>query len=157
MELRDRIESRAAQRMTRRQTSKRESGSTKSPMDSQRFDGIDRTRRLEPTGATQKWGQKELVAPDKRDQQLRCHCFDSPIRLNIDSKSLATSIAAAFAAPAFARMTRSMGDDGRFCVRKASRISRLALFLTTAPPTFRLATIPSRLSEPGAGDAMMVR
>jgi len=33
----------------------------------------------------------------------------------------------------------------------------LARFLTTAPPSFRLATIPRRLPAAGEGDAITVR
>ena len=126
-------------------------------MGPKRFDRVGRTSRLEPAGPAQKWGQEQLVAPDEHNEELRCHYFDSPIRFNVDSKSLATSAAATFAAPDFAITTRSAGQDGWFPVLKASLIRRFALFLTTAPPTFRLATMPRRLSGPEAGDARIVR
>jgi hypothetical protein len=42
-------------------------------------------------------------------------------------------------------------------VRNVSRISRLARFLTTAPPSFREATIPSRDQEAPSRAAMTVR
>jgi hypothetical protein len=53
--------------------------------------------------------------------------------------------------------TRSEARSGLACVLNISRINRLARFLTTAPPSFLLATIPIRLSGPGAGAAMRVR
>ena len=53
--------------------------------------------------------------------------------------------------------TTSDGVAGPFSVLKTSRINRLALFLTTAPPSLRLATIPSRDAGPALGAATMVR
>src|SRR5205085_1569223 len=102
-------------------------------MGPKRLNGVSGAGRLEPAGAAQEWGQNELVDPDSRDQELRCHGFDSPILFNVDSKSLATSFAGTFAAPDLAITTRSIGTSVRFERRKASRINRLALFLTTAP------------------------
>lgn len=52
---------------------------------------------------------------------------------------------------------RSKAGRDPASVLKTSRIRRLARFLTTAPPSRRDATMPSRCDSPVSGDAMIVK
>jgi hypothetical protein len=126
-------------------------------MRAKRIDRIAGTARQKPARSSKVWGKRQLIAANERDEDLRCHKSDSPRRFKVVWKSEAIDDALAVAAAALAITTTSDGADGPAAVLKTSRISRLALFLKTAPPTFRLATIPSLEVPAAPGAATIVR
>ena len=135
-------------------------------MPSNRFGRILGTRRQEPARSTRKWTQQKLIHPNEahgsplHQAKLgpRRHDFDaSKHRLRTTRKSRRRLDGEASRSVAFGMTTRSTEGKGAESVRKVSRMSRLARFLTTAPPSFLEATIPSRVHGAPSGATMSVK
>ena len=58
-------------------------GATASTVRSDRLRGVYGATRLEAAPPAENWGQRQLVSADEREEDLRCHEFDSPRRLRV--------------------------------------------------------------------------
>jgi hypothetical protein len=153
------IESRTGQRMATRETADGERQPRHRTMYMNGLTRVFRARGHEAACPAEKWREQQLIEPDQgeRETSAWCHGFDGTRkRLRAASKSCASAGLGASIIVAFGITTRSTAPAS-FDARNISRIRRLALFLMTAPPSFRDATTPSRAEGPGPGAPTSVR
>ena len=125
-----------------------------------RFQGVFRTTRRvttpreRPQNARLHRRKHPPIHSHAKNQNALCRAhspiFNNPAFLNAVKKSFSTSPKLFPAMTGRATSTRSSGwANSCWCSRNASRISRRARFLTTAPPTLRDVITPSRVRASG--------